>query len=76
MSTINPKTLRKIIKMIQKCYAHQNSSQFGDSFHVDSHLETKLSKNCIEKQNTPGNKRQVKGKHSLFLPVSWSIKPS
>lgn len=33
-------------------------------------------KNSIEKQNTPGNKRQVKSKNSLFLPVSWAIKPT
>ena len=45
-------------------------------FFGDSHLETKLKKKSIEKQNTSGNKSQVKGKHSLFLPVSWSNKPS
>ena len=43
-------------------------------FFADSHLETKLKKKSIEKQNTSGNKSQVKGKQSLFLPVSWSGK--
>lgn len=35
-------------------------------FCVDGHVETKIMKKSIEKQNT-GNKRQVNGKHSLSL---------
>ena len=45
-------------------------------FFADSHLETKLTKNSIKKQYTAGNKRKIKIKLSLFLPVSWSFKPS
>ena len=33
-------------------------------------------KKSTEKQNVPSYKLQVKGKQSLFLPVSWLIKPS
>ena len=33
-------------------------------------------KKNIKKPNTTGNKHQVKGKHFLFISVSWSIKSS
>ena len=42
------------------------------SFFADSNLEAKLLKKGIEKQCTSSNKIQVKGYHSLFLPVSWN----
>ena len=43
---------------------------------MENHSETKLKKNSIEKQDTPGNKTQVKRKHSLFISVSCSFKLS
>ena len=45
------------------------------SFYTVIYKQNSRKKN-IEKQNTPGNKRQVKSKYSLFLPVSWAIKPT
>ena len=39
-------------------------------------FRNKTHKKCIKKENTPGNKLQVKGKQPFFLPMIWSTKPS
>ena len=63
INTINSKTLKKLLKIIQ----------IWGPFFLDSHLETELRKQILKKKQVIN--AMSKG-GTLFSPINWSIKPS